>query len=391
MLIHIVIVSGQTLPNLIPILMERPGEVWLVTSAVMSGKRHDKRLRRILEKEGITVRPFPDAPESGFRAIQDYACDIADQAIAIRESPSLVLNITGGTKLMTLAFFDVFRGIAHRIIYTDTSNGRIETLPEEKGGDTEFMPLRDVLDVPLYLTAQGFRYRTSRSDDPSDVDRIQARKPVCKYLGKYAADIPDFLGAINGLSSGALNDDGQLVKRTQKFSREPSGRWKQAMNELTESGLIRWEKGEWFEFTNAEAVKFLNGGWLEEYAWHILKDESPCDVRLGVEGIWDDTRRSTNELDVVAVHGNRMLLIECKTLKHGRDTGKDSDILYKIDSLSEDTRGLFGETWLLSAREPTEFMRDRARHQNIRIIGPDQIPRLKSLFLDWKSGRRITS
>jgi len=297
MLIHIVIVSGQTLPNLIPALMERPGEVWLVTSSEMSGKRHDRRLRRMLEKDGVAVRSFPDAPESGFHSIQDYACKIADQAISISGSSSLALNLSGGTKLMTLAFFDVFRGIAHRIIYTDTSNGRIEVLPEEKGGD--------------------------------------------------------------------------------------------AMQNLADSRLVRREGGEWFEFVDAEAAQFLNGGWLEEYAWHILKDESPFDVRLRVEGIWDDTKKTTNELDVVAVHGNRMLLVECKTLKHGRDTVKDSDILYKIDSLSEDTRGLFGETWLLSAREPTEFMRDRARHQNIRVIGPGALPGLKSRVRDWMSRCRI--
>ena len=49
-------------------------------------------------------------------------------------------------------------------------------------------------------------------------------------------------------------------------------------------------------------------------------------------------------------------------------------LLNKLDSLSEDVKGLFGETLPLSARQPTRLMRDRAVHLGIRILGPRSLP-----------------
>jgi len=72
----------------------------------------------------------------------------------------------------------------------------------------------------------------------------------------------------------------------------------------------------------------------------------------------------------------------------------DSQIAYKIDSLGRQARGLFGETWLLSAREPIDRLLDRARRARIRIVGPAELPRLRSavgLWMKQKDGSRTCS
>ena len=51
---------------------------------------------------------------------------------------------------------------------------------------------------------------------------------------------------------------------------------------------------------------------------------------------------------------NQLLVIECKTLRF-REGENDNEIAYRIDSLGKAARGLFGETWLLSARTAHEF------------------------------------
>ena len=83
----------------------------------------------------------------------------------------------------------------------------------------------------------------------------------------------------------------------------------------------------------------------------------------------------------MATDGNQLLYIECKTLLIGEE--KDSDIAYKVDSLGRDARGLFGETWLLSARDSTNVLLERAAQSGIRLLGPAELPRFRDTVRRW--------
>ncbi|NBC47163.1 MAG: DUF1887 family protein, partial [Gammaproteobacteria bacterium] len=50
----------------------------------------------------------------------------------------------------------------------------------------------------------------------------------------------------------------------------------------------------------------------------------------------------------------------------------------------EDARGLFGSTWLLSAREPTDTLIARARRARIRLVPPAELQRLRELVRQWR-------
>jgi hypothetical protein len=50
---------------------------------------------------------------------------------------------------------------------------------------------------------------------------------------------------------------------------------------------------------------------------------------------------------VLVVHNNPLLVIECKKLRFG--TAKDSEVIYKLDSITDEMNGLFGSTLLVSA------------------------------------------
>ncbi len=86
---------------------------------------------------------------------------------------------------------------------------------------------------------------------------------------------------------------------------------------------------------------------------------------------------------MLACHLNQLLFIECKTLRYTNES--DNDIAYKVGSLGQDVRGLFGQTWLLSARKPTDTLKARATKARIRIIGPDELPKLRDIVMEWKN------
>ncbi len=301
----------------------------------------------------------------------------------------IILNATGGNKLMSIAFVEVFRGIATRILYTDTAHRRIEYLPSEADPPAP-SPMPNVLDVPGYLRAQGFHFQQAVSDDPTWQQQVAVRKAASKYLGKKIGEprLQQFVGALNAMADKALEHvpgthSERLAAPVQSFTGAPRGIWADAMDHLAQVGILDWTPAsEYFRFADVDAARFARGGWLEEYAYHVVHDADIHDTRLGVSGVWDNEQTMANELDVLACHLNQLLLIECKTLRLHEQN--DNEIAYKLDSLGEDVRGLFGSTWLLSAREPTETLVARARRARIRLVGPADLQDLRRLVREWR-------
>ncbi len=388
MKIHIAIVSAQTLANLIPILMERPDKVYLVCSDAMKDRGLDSRIRKLLEGESIAVEVKGAAPDAGLESIQNYARSLACEIRHNHPDAELVFNATGGTKLMSLGFVEVFRNIARSIIYTDTSRRRIEIFPNGSSAASPPTEMRNVFDVPRYLAAQGFRYQNARSDGADWRLQVSSRGAACTYLAQHvqSKNIQNLIGCLNSLAHAALDERGESLRDPiQSFSRVPQGAWARALAEMHRAGLINWRKGSvQLKFMNVASAMFIGGGWLEEFAWRVISDHAVHDVRCGVEVIGDELPHVRNEFDLLACHGNELLVIECKTLRHHDQT--DSDIAYKIDSIGQQVRGLFGETWLLSARAPTDTLIERARQARIRIIGPAELPRLQSAIKNWIQG-----
>lgn len=367
--------------------MERPEKVYLVCSDAMESHGLDRRLKKLIEREHIEVEIKRGAPNAGLHSIQSYASLLTAEVQRTHPGAGIVLNATGGTKLMSLGFVEVFREVARNIIYTDTSHRRIEILPDSSGVVAPSIEMTNVLNVPTYLEAQGFRYLRARSDDPAWRNHVPSREGICAYLGTHAGKLQPFIGKMNRLASNALDkpedsNEEILVASAQVFERAPVRNWAEALREIARGGLIRWNEGDRkIEFTDSESARFLRGGWLEEYAWQVVKQEGVHDVRGGVEVAGDDATDVCNEFDLLACHGNELLFIECKTLRY-RDEN-DNQIAYKIDSLGQQVRGLFGETWLLSAREPTSTLLERARRARIRIIDPAELPRLRPAVKEW--------
>ena len=395
---HVILVSDQVLQNLIPILMERPERVALVLTEEMTRRGADRRLARQLRGTGTEVIRCAGCPDSGFAAIRAFAHQVAETLLNADTGADteIVLNATGGNKLMSLAFVEVFRGLASRILYTDTAHRRIEYLASSaQDGVTAVpapapTPMSNVLDVPGYLRAQGFRFQRALSDEADWRERAAARKAACKFLGRRIADpsLQSLIGTLNYLADKALerlpdSRTERLAAPVQSFPRSPRGLWAEAMAQLVTAGVLAWESGsEYFRFTDLAAAQFVRGGWLEDYAYHAVHDAGVHDVRHGVEGTWDNQEAMTNEFDVLACHMNQLLHIECKTLRY-RDEN-DNAIAYKLDSLGEDVRGLFGRTWLLSAREPTETLIARARRARIRLVPPAELQQLRDLVRAWR-------
>lgn len=392
MRVYLVILSDQLLPNLIPILANPPDLVIALVSEEMQRNGKERVFTSILQQKDIPVRALTGVPISGYPDILQYAQRISQDLRRDHPEVEVVLNITGGPKLTVVALVDAFRPIARRLEYTDTIRHVLEIIPTDALETARSEALGQVLDVPIYLAAQGFHVHSILSDQPGWEQAAEQRKSAAFYLANRAMNLSTFFGIMNALASKALSPHGGkfLVEPMQTLDASkppPKGLWRKTLERLDAAGVLHWsvEAPYTLAFPDAESARFLNGGWLEEYVWHVLREQGLHDVRLGVDGLWEGQGDAPNEFDVLATENNTMLYVECKTSAYKED--KDNHLSYKTGSLGPSVRGSLGQTWVVSARKPTGSLLRRAQQFQFRVITPEEIPHLGALVRSWAEGR----
>lgn len=386
--IHVCLVSDQTLANLIPVLMERPERIVLVTTAEMKRRKRNVHLQAIFAAHGLEAESVENAPDVSLVSIRRYAEDLVRKLRQAHTQAAITLNATGGTKLMMLGFIEAFQSAGARIIYTDTAHRRIEEINRDTA-----TPMQNVLDVPAYLAAQHMKFDRAASDVPNVCAAVERRASLTRFIGERAPRLQAGIKILNGIVAHALgrNSSTQKDELADPQFRLRNGAWSDFAKLLQladELGLIEWQDGAAEgRIADLESARYLGGGWLEEYAYLCIRDCRPFDIRMGVHRVDEDTE--LNEFDVLVTHFNQLLFVECKTVNYLNQISQANQIAYKVDSLGRHARGLFGETWLLSAISPPAELIGRARDAGIRVIGPEDISRLGKLAKKWISGQPI--
>lgn len=380
---HVCLVSRQLLPNLIPALMMKPDCVHLIVSGDM--KNEARRLARLLKGAGIQVERHDDAPSTGVSELAGYAGQLA-MKLGVGGNGQLVLNATGGTKPMALAFVQEMRALVDdvQIIYTDTEQGRVEFLhPREEPAIRQ----RHVVDLDTYLNAYGQTRRRAESDDELWLERAEELKPIVRKLALEAGADKGFLGALNKAAEATCwGDDDKSFRNLQPL--EAYGhRAKALLDAIADDGLnlLSIVSAKTVRFHSPGAARFLNGAWLEQYAWWRLRERGVLDAQCGVEVGWQERsagRGANNEYDVLAVNANRLLMIECKT-GNLRGKGANQDILNKLESLGRNTGGLFGKAVLLSARPLGDDVRARAKSYQLELFDCTELKAFDQFIESW--------
>lgn len=418
--IHVCLVSDQHMANLLPILKRRPARVELVCTPEMCqpGRGLD-RIARCLQHYGYgagEVTPHSAPRESGndFHVARQFARQLRDRLLKDYPGQPLTLNATGGTKALSSAFFLEFQGL--ETLYTDTQGGGyIRHMGNAAQPAEELGTLIGNMDD--YLHCQGYRITHSASDDEGWRQRARQRQAVSEALVKgMSGNHQDFMGSL----IGKLNYQAQQVEAgilqnpelgNSKFGNSKSASPERraeilekhvpeaAMGEFTcprpvrdmekllieAKLLIRDAAGRYF-FSSLDALRYLGGGWLEEWAWLVAGGCGVDDCRSGVliqasEGN-QKSGNDDNEMDLVILHRNRLLIAECKTIRWQGPNGKQ-DILNKLDALGNHARGLFGRSLLVSARPLDDDARRRARAYGVTVLEADGLCALKTEILQW--------
>ncbi len=378
--IHVCFASGQNLPNLIPAIQSGSTEVWILQTAEMrSGARF---LADALRRRGITRIEFIDFADADVATLHQEAAAVAEKL----DGRAVTVNLTGGTKLMTLALVDTL--VAHlatgtpdsapHLVYTDTRNQRLDWLKPVPCSE----PLGDVLRMDDVLFVQGYR-RDSGSGGPETAHwqiEAQRRSSLTRMMGDKAAELAAAFGLLNKLADDALTKDQDQFVALQHLRYRAKPEMRRILELAMGLQLVTWDGGLEVTFTNEDTARYFRGLWVEEYVGLKItglprKDWAP---NLRVRHVGSDV---VNEIDAMVVHRNRVLIVECKS----RSSSKVdvSDWIYKLSQLATQVGGSMATPLLVSARGLTEPQMQRARQYRIDVLAAADVGRLGTYLRSW--------
>ncbi len=288
------IISEQTIPNLLIIkhfFNEVKGNIFLTTQQMETqnlatsrsnwisnaGTLHFNQIQKIILKE------------------DNYVFNIQQLKAIINGNEKYILNITGGTKIMTLSAYDFFKNLPNcRIIYLPIQQNTIHQIFPE----VENTSISVQLTVDEYLKAYGLNFIANRPVYDAELVNL-----IMKKARGYHFDI------------NRLNADYENEHRN-----------------------------------------YFTGGWFEEFVYYKLIDDLKLkedEIKLNVKINYHykaEEHNIDNEFDVIFVYQNSIYLIECKT-SLGRNTYQNLlDAITKLGSVKQNF-GLNCKSYLLTLSE----------------------------------------
>lgn len=351
--VHVCLVSDQPIPNLTSIFQMSPEEIFLLTTKEMEAKAI--RLKNALQKQGIVA--IDEARINAYNI--DDIIDKCESVIENHIGHYLTLNITGGTKIATIAALQVFKKYNLPIYYVNTFDNEIIELT---GTDVKKLPINAKIPIETYLSVYGFNIEKTNTD----LSGVHQRSQISNYLAAISGQRPKLLGTLNYNAFEAFSQAGKLhlpdkpefIKLCDMLVRQPG---------------VQRKKRTHITISDDYLIKYLNGFWLEEYVYICAKEAGADEALLQTEGKWDvQGRQPKNELDVLFSKGNRLFFISCKTSKMSdKDDGESisREYIYELDSIGDEALGIFGKKMLVSARPiADEVVKNRAASLKITIM-----------------------
>ncbi len=391
------LISDQTMPNvqLIKQLKDKVTDYFFVTTSSMEQKGTREWIENACQISGKKIEvnqfSFSDIEEK----LSQYDFDNYDD---------IYVNLTGGTKIMTLVAYDFFKNIGAHIYYvTGLDNEYIKIFPVKKNNLSVFSGSASLEE---YLTSYGFSVKKSQL---SGISFEQTEKIFKAYCTINVAEHIDAIRLINSKRGKVLKEDFDKVSVfLEAIGYEPKSK-----NCLSKDET-KYLSGDWFEeFVGLRLKKELNlpddNIFISTELKKALSQKVKNDALSLLGEKSENELNNNNEMDVMFMYNNKFYSIECKSSivayrtiqRNGEFIEKPYNILgetiYKSDSLAR-RFGLFANTAILTLTDFHEYCQsedsgihktkiremeeviNRANLSNIKLIDRKLLMSSESLF-----------
>ena len=369
--VQVALVSDQAAPNLLPILDSAftPDQVVLLVSKRM--KERAQMLSEVIRESGrsIKVSEYELNSDDSFQSLQESLLSLAEEL----KDCDVAVNLTGGNKLMSLAAYSVADISDWSAFYLNIDTKHIVWLNDKRPPH----PLSAKIGLNHYL--RGYGVRLSKGiEKPAD---NSAWVRLTHYLITNARTLEKPVGYLNYLC--------QEAKKSLTYALTPrdlqDDNFQNLLDQFEQVGVLR-VLSSGIEFVSEEALKFTNGGWIEQHVYqtvnHLPKELGIRDVGVNLNLV--DLKNQPNELDVAFMANDRLYLLECKTMRmDDPDRPKANDTLYKIEENRRRLGGLGAKAMLVTYRGLRDAELRLAKALNVSVIQGHELERLEEKLKIW--------
>ena len=335
------IISEQTIPNYLFIKeIFQPGDSLLF----IASQKFSERIGWIVQSLGFADISVESIlfPEGGEERWEDMESMLKEK---LSSEQFYIVNLTGGTKYMSLLVQHVFESFNSSFCYIPYPKNVIL----EPSRNTS-IPLMYRLTIQEYLS----NYNVSFMEKAVSTDEA-----YCDYFferfvkGSLAYEVMNLLRSYRDKKRIAIASIETSIHTAKRPRIE-------RLNEFLSNVDFRVaEKG----FLKRNEIEYLTGGWFEEYIYYKIKRYiTPQDIKLGVL-IKRTENTNQNDLDVVFVSGNKLFVIECKTGILSQ--GMFNETVYKATAIKEAVLGLSATTFICSLAPEDENLKNTAKNMGI--------------------------
>lgn len=346
------LISGQIFPNYFLIKKINPDRcINFYTTMSSTQKELFKKILEGIELEEVDIDAFnfKNCYETINKVIKRY------------ENDSLILNFTGGTKIMSNAAFMAFQEKKLKTIYLDSQNGKLISISGETQEEEVF---QYNVSVEEYFGLTGQSIRQSKPDIESNKEDNKNRERFISYMEKNYPNINNLFIQLAVKSDSAK----------KKWRKEDSKLLDSNGNILNYTAAdkkyeITTKDGNKFILLGDDAFYFITGGWMEKIVYDKIKNSNKFnEVKVNLTLEWNiesKKKNIKNEFDIVATKNHILYIFEVKS------GGLSSDIILKLNSINNFYGGLYSKSYIVTYFDFEKDYQDllsRAKEYNIKIL-----------------------
>lgn len=321
MRVLLALVGKEPIPNLIPLFAAPATEPFDCVQFLVSGNPKVQEVADHLGGAILKDSSLPGIQVGDHRSMDAWDLDKArdDCSAAIQyykdAGHTVVVNVSGGTKIMSLAAYQASVSAGVEMLYVNTERGEIISF-DAQGNATGNRPFTAKISIETQLRAAGRELKRNLSKP-----MLRPANVSTDWAGFATFIVDDYEVAHKNLIRKVLDQvhagGGSPLGRPVSF--QPLGRSIAAAKQAHEIKLWNWDQmANTITIKDQQAFTFLKGGWVETFALLTLDRSGHFDEVVANVEVED----FEGEIDVLATLNGRLGIIECKTSGPAKKEGK---------------------------------------------------------------------
>jgi len=347
------LVSGQTAQILIAERTVKPDKNVLLYTA--GSKNKLEIFNQIIKTEIAKIEISAYDIDTTTKLVEDY--------LNQNSNDEVIFNITGGTKLQSIALYNIAKVKKIQTIYVNSEENQL--IYFNKNGSKSVL-LNEVIITPQdYLSLHDQKFKSIEETKNISATSIKLSNFIFgnffntsfnKMILKYArnADIERKYIPLFEQKDGKLK--GSTIAHKNKKS----------IIKFIFDDKLKYEAEE----DGVSLIEDLCGKWFEKIVFlKLLKTGFFDSIGINLKIEWKDQKKTEfdkNEIDVFGIKGVYPFIFECKSGK------VNAEAVYKLQALKQMNFGRYADLFIISFFPPSEAVMEKILEANIKYIPPSK-------------------